>query len=92
MCSDAFGSEVTAFADAIRVPDSRGRELEVALVMHLQPFIAANDLTPAEVGRALIGSAANMLFAVAQSHDDALQGARRLADELVRRIKESPRR
>ncbi len=82
---------MTAFAEAIRVPDARGRELEIAMVMHLQPFIQANNLKPGEVGRALIGSTANLLFALAQSHEDAIMGARTLADELVRRIVEAPR-
>lgn len=72
--------------------DGRQREIEIALVMHLQPFIARHRLSSMEIGKALIGSAANMLFAISQSHDDAKYGADVLADVLKRRVYEAGRR
>ena len=75
-----------------RTDDGRQREIEVALVLHLQPFIARHRLNSFEIGKALVGSAANMLLAVGQSHDDAKHGANVLADVLKRRVGEVSRR
>ncbi len=82
----------TRFADALRRPDARGREVETAMAMHLEPFVMHNNLRTPDIIRGLMGNIVAIVFAKAQGHDDALEGVQRIADELVRRVKEASRR
>ncbi len=78
----------TRFADAIRRNDVRGREVETAMAMHLEPFVFRNRLHVNDILRGLIGNAVAIVFARAADHDDAKEAARVLADELMRRVRD----
>jgi hypothetical protein len=85
-------TEPTRFVDALRRPDARGREVETALAMHIEPFFIRNRLSAADMIRALMGNAVAIVLAKATSYDDALQGVQHVADETVRRVKEASKR
>lgn len=87
--SDVIGAP-TRFADALRRPDARGREVETALAMHLEPFFLHphNRITPTDMIRALMGNVVAIIFAKAQSFDDAKEAADCVAAEFLRRVKE----
>lgn len=83
--SDVLAAPVR-FADAIRRPDARGREVETALALHLGPFMDRNRLTSNDMLRALMGNCVAIILAKAQSLDDAQQGAKILCTEIMRRL------
>jgi hypothetical protein len=85
-------TEPTRFADALRRPDTRGREVETALAMHIEPFFYQNRLTAADMIRALMGNAVAIVLAKSTGFDDALDGVQLVADETVRRVREASRR
>lgn len=89
-------SEVLAapvrFADAMRRADARGREVEIAMALHLESFVIQNRLTTADIVRALMGNALAIVLAKATGYDDALDGAKVVADEMVRRVREASKR
>lgn len=85
--SDVIG-DPTRFVDGLRRPDARGREVETALAMHLEPFFMRNRLTAADMIRALMGNVVAIIFAKAQSFDDAKMAADHVSNEFLRRVKE----
>lgn len=83
--SEVIGAPVR-FADAIRRSDARGREVELAMALHMEPFVLSNHLRSPDILRGLLGNAVAIIFAKATDHSDAIEGARILADELMRRV------
>lgn len=76
----------TGFADALRRSDARGREVEIAMALHLESFVLNNRLRTGDIIRGLMGNIVAILFAKASSHDDAKEGAAILAAELQSRV------
>lgn len=81
--SDVIG---TRFADTIRRPDARGREVETAMAVHLEPFVIRNNLHVNDILRGLMGNIVAIIFARASDHDDAKDAARLLTAEMMRRV------
>lgn len=83
--SDVIGAPVRLH-DALRRPDTRGREVETAMALHLEPFVLRNNLRTNDVVRALMGNLVAIIFAKAADLDDAKDGARTVCAELMRRV------
>ena len=84
--SEVLASPVR-FADALRRNDARGREVETAMALHLESFVLRNQLRSDDILRGLLGNAVAIIFAKAQDHDDAIEGARIMCAELMRRVR-----
>jgi hypothetical protein len=82
----------TRFADALRRPDARGREVETAMALHLEPFVVRNRLGVEDIMRGLMGNIVAIVFAKASSFEDAKEAITQIASELERRVKQAPRR
>lgn len=85
--SDVIGAPVR-FSDAIRRNDTRGREVETAMAMHLEPFVLRNRLHVNDILRGLIGNVIAIVFARAADHDDAKDAVRHLTEEMTRRVRD----
>jgi hypothetical protein len=85
--SDVVGTP-TRFSDAIRRNDARGREVETAMAMHLEPFVIRNKLHVNDILRGLMGNVVAIIFARAADHADAIEGAELLIEELRRRVRD----
>lgn len=72
--------------DGMRRPDARGREVETALAMHIEPFMAGNNLSSMDVLRALMGNIVALVMAKAGSQSEARVGIEVINAEMLRRV------
>lgn len=78
----------TRLRDALRRPDARGREVETAMALHLEPFMARNRLSGPDMLRGLQGNIVAICMAKASSLAEAREGVRMVCDEMMRRVSE----
>lgn len=83
--SDIIGAPVR-LRDALRRPDARGREVETAMAMHLEPFMVRNNLTVHDMLRACMGNVVAIVLAKSTDHADAIDGMRQITAEMMRRV------
>lgn len=75
-------------ADALHAGGVRGREVESALAIHIEPFMLANRLTVNDILRAMAGNIVAIVFAKATGLHDAQEGMRTICDAMMRRVTE----
>lgn len=72
--------------DAMRRPDARGREVETALAIHLEPFMLRNALSSNDMLRALMGNIVALVMAKAGSQAEARMGIEIITSVMLRRV------
>lgn len=83
--SEVIGNPVR-LVDTLRRPDTRGREVETAMAMHLEPFMVKNRLSSNDMLRALMGNIVALVMAKAGSQAEARVGIEIITATMLRRV------